>query len=922
MARLTLNSGESVGLSSGTYNIFGTSAGKETVTIAAAATVTLDASFNAGGDTVTLAGNAADYTAVRSGSSLILTHTSGGVVTIPVGTTASTVAFADASRSLVFNTTSSAVELGSQAVTSTAAAVSAGTGGSAAGQTFTLTSGADRGADFVGTDGDDTFFADEEGATVMNLTDVIDGGAGTDTLNILVQDDGALANFNGTLAGSYKNVEIINIDNTLAIAGTPAANGGTGHIGELNAGAFVGATQVWQIAQATDVYNLAATAAAGFSGIELGDTAGAANITVAAAATATTATVALDGAYSDTAAATDLGTETSYLAVSGASLNKVVVSGELGFVDPTSTLKFLSTELELDVTVGASAAGKSVSAVTVVSDVYTVLTVNKGGTSGAVSTVDASGSAGGIEFVGDADTATIKTGSGADTVTYVATLAVDNPLTSANEAVNGVISTGDGSDSIKLGGYTSVAGTTLTVSAGAGNDTVSLVTQNSAAETTSSVFLNTLTSTTVLDGGVGTSDTLVIDATEFDDGGANLSLSTTYSRLAKATGFETLSLAGDATKASTNVTTIDASKVTNFARLSFSTDDAVVTKLSAAQTITGKVAIDATATGYAAATATAATTYAGTINATATSGTSQALTLQAKDATIAVTAATSSLGAVSNVASTVDGDLKSLTVTLASKRGIDPLGVLDFGKGATSNLGNEATATITVTTDSALADGLTGLNSIKVSGTGVAVIDNEDGYGVGADLTPGTADDTAALLTIDVSGMTAFVNLDADGEQVDGVGFGYENLSTTTITTSAVLAETIKLGGALDTVVSVGSSVDSLDVISGFELTAVPTSATTLDAAKSDVLDIDSFVADVGRITVTASTLEGALEQAGAFLGTAAAVAANNYTVVFNFGGNTYVYADTDTSGGLTDADYVIKMVGELNTALLAQSII
>lgn len=754
----------------------------------------------------------------------------------------------------------------------------------------------------------------------MNLTDVIDGGAGTDTLNILVQDDGALANFNGTLAGSYKNVEIINIDNTLAIAGDPAANGGAGHPGELNAGAFVGATQVWQIAQATDVYNLAATAAAGFSGIELGDTTGAANITVAAAATATTATVALDGAYSDSAAGADLDTETSYLAVSGASLNKVVVSGELGLVDPTSTLKFVSTELELDVTVGASAAGKSVSAVTIVSDVDTILTVNDGGSSGAVSTVDASGSAGGITFVGNADTATIKTGSGADTVTYVAALAVDNPVTSANEAVNGVISTGDGSDSIKLGGYTSVAGTTLTVSAGAGNDTVSLVTQTSVAATTSSVFLNTLTSTTVLDGGVGTSDTLVIDATEFDDGGANLSLSTTYSRLAKATGFETLSLAGDST--TTNVTTIDASKVTNFARLSFSTDDAVVTKLSAAQTITGKVAIDATATGYAAATATAATTYAGTINATATSGTTQALTLQAKDATVAVTAATSSLGGVSNVASTVDGDLKSLTVTLASKRGIDPLGVLDFGTGPISNLGNEATATITVTTDSALADGLTGLNSIKVSGTGVAVIDNEDGYGVGADLTPGTADDTAALLTIDVSGMTAFVNLDADGEQVDGVGFGYENLSTTTITTSAVLAETIKLGGALDTVVSVGSSVDSLDVISGFELTAVPTSATTLDAAKSDVLDIDGFVADVGRITVTASTLEGALEQAGAFLGTAAAVTANNNTVVFNFGGNTYVYADTDTSGGLTDADYVIKMVGELNTALLAQAII
>lgn len=215
MARLTLNSGESVGLSSGTYNIFGTSAGKETVTIAAAATVTLDASFNAGGDTVTLAGNAADYTAVRSGSSLILTHSSGGVVTIPVGTTASTVAFADASRSLVFNTTSSAVELGSQAVTSTAAAVSAGTGGSAAGQTFTLTTGVDVGSKFVGGANNDTFqsFDGETGAGIVNAlgaADRIDGGAGIDTLEVIAS--GAFEIAATTVANSIEILNVTSLD--------------------------------------------------------------------------------------------------------------------------------------------------------------------------------------------------------------------------------------------------------------------------------------------------------------------------------------------------------------------------------------------------------------------------------------------------------------------------------------------------------------------------------------------------------------------------------------------------------------------------------------------------------------------------------------------------------------------------------------
>lgn len=143
MARLILTAGESVGLTSGTYNIFGTTTAAETVSIAAGANVTLDASFNKGGDIISLSGNAADYTAVRSGSSLILTSATGSV-TIPVGTTAATVQFADATRSLVFNTGTSAVELGTQAVTTTAATVAAGTGGAAsAGKDIILTGGQD-----------------------------------------------------------------------------------------------------------------------------------------------------------------------------------------------------------------------------------------------------------------------------------------------------------------------------------------------------------------------------------------------------------------------------------------------------------------------------------------------------------------------------------------------------------------------------------------------------------------------------------------------------------------------------------------------------------------------------------------------------------------------------------------------------------
>lgn len=98
MALLTLSAGDTVGLSFGSFNIIGSRTGSETVIlsnpIAGNLTVTLDPSFNQGGDTIVLAGSAADYSIVRSGSSVILTNGSISV-TIPVGTAGANVVFAN-----------------------------------------------------------------------------------------------------------------------------------------------------------------------------------------------------------------------------------------------------------------------------------------------------------------------------------------------------------------------------------------------------------------------------------------------------------------------------------------------------------------------------------------------------------------------------------------------------------------------------------------------------------------------------------------------------------------------------------------------------------------------------------------------------------------------------------------------------------
>ena len=53
--------------------------------------------------------------------------------------------------------------------------------------------------------------------TTLNSIDTIDGGAGSDTLNIEVKTvtvDNVATTCNASLQGSIKNVETINIDNT------------------------------------------------------------------------------------------------------------------------------------------------------------------------------------------------------------------------------------------------------------------------------------------------------------------------------------------------------------------------------------------------------------------------------------------------------------------------------------------------------------------------------------------------------------------------------------------------------------------------------------------------------------------------------------------------------------------------------------
>ena len=322
------------------------------------------------------------------------------------------------------------------------------------GQTFTLTTGVNT---FNGTAGADTFnalpfdSASQPGST-LSIGDQLDGGDGVDTLNIFTTDS---HNKEFPDFASVKNIEIVNIINSGAAATLLT-----------DASKYEGVQELWQVNKAADVTKLAATTAAGFRGVEATS---AADIDVTAADTATSVTIALDGVKG---AASTGGAETqnrAHLDVAGAALTTVNISGTLA--QKTTTAGASAATLDLDVELA-----KDGQAATINSAVATILDVtNAAGSTKSITSVDASGSTGAITYTGGSTVATIKTGSGDDTVT-VAT-ATSNVTGSI---VNALVETGAGKDAVTI----STTGTGNTaVNTGAGNDTVTLTAKGSGALT-------------------------------------------------------------------------------------------------------------------------------------------------------------------------------------------------------------------------------------------------------------------------------------------------------------------------------------------------------------------------------------------------------------------------------------------------------
>jgi len=661
----------------------------------------------------------------------------------------------------------------------------------------------------VGTNGNDTFTAlvNADGtATTLNTGDSVDGGAGVDTMNLIV-GAGATGSALPTVA-TVKNIEIINVTGVENITGTT-----------VDAGFFAGSTMV--------NLNAAGGTAATVTGLS-GKTLGVQGKTAATVAgdfgTAAAATVQLTNA-SDAATTP----ANAIINLTGTAIKTVTVNG-----NGRATVATTGSDVE---TLNINATGS--------------LTLNAAAEAASIKTINAAGSTAAVNLGTTAFTAaeTITTGSGNDTFTV--------GLTTTGKTAT--VNAGAGNDTITV----AATAVNVNVNAGAGDDTI--------------VFNRALTATDVVNGGEG-KDTLTVGNTAII--AADLEI-----LKAAVTNVESL-------KFSSTVTGVDATALSQFSTFSFAGNNSVITKVADAQNIVTTADVSVSAAGYVAGTTTTDATYAGKLMVDVTGGTAAVggttpvaqdnVTVNAFASSVTLNvkagAATSGAGGTATFAA-LTGDVGSATVNLTNS----------VAQATSGTATSDAVANFTLTTSDAATDGaytaLGNLTALTLTGNGNAVIVN------GA---------TGVLATVDATALTGKA---AFGGSVVTTGLDY--------TTSANVAETIKLGAGDDIIrfSTTSSTYTKMDTVEGLSL--VKTSAGAFDATASDDISVTGITTFAKAATVTGSTFGLVLTNLGA-------AAENN--VVFQYEGNTYVYADVGAAG-LTNDDVVIKLTGTVDLDMLVSAL-
>jgi trimeric autotransporter adhesin len=436
------------------------------------------------------------------------------------------------------------------------------------------------------------------------------------------------------------------------------------------------------------------------------------------------------------------------------------------------------------------------------------------------------------------------------------------------------ITTGTGNDTVTLAALTSAATSSAaavnaTVTTGDGNDTVVVnstgdgMTTVDAGAGNDKITVSATTGPVTVLGGVG-NDTVTINkvlaTTDVINGGD---------------GTDTISFAGAAARTADDYIVFN-KLVTNFETLSFSTAETGLdaSKLAATytgidlaagsivtgvgtQAITAHGDVDLTAAGYV-----AGKTYAGTLGVSESADSSVVVKADVLNLTVKAAAA-------NDVTSTLSGDVRTANVTLTNT--VDSASNTTADRVAHFVLDNTST-------DTALA-------TLTLTGSGDANVTNAGGK----------------LVTVDASGLNGTSAVAANnGAALHGL----------TYTSSNASAETIKLGAAVDTITLSNSTYGSMDVVTGLKLVA-NSDATDVTSA-SDVLHVTAIDGPAVKFTTTQTDIDLALKDAAA--------SSKGDNLVFQLGGDTYVYHDAGTPGQIDAADTVVKITGavDLDTLILS----
>lgn len=185
-------------------------------------------------------------------------------------------------------------------------------------------------------------------------------------------------------------------------------------------------------------------------------------------------------------------------------------------------------------------------------------------------------------------------------------------------------------------------------------------------------------------------------------------------------------------------------------------------------------------------------------------------------------------------------------------------------------------------------------------------------------------DDLAELTTLTLSGNGSATVINGDGTKlvtVNASGLNSTNADGSiaaglTYTSDNELAETITLGAGQDVITLNASTVDATDAIIGF---SVVKTAGAFDAAKSDSLEIFGVNgAQLTKFVTTQTSLELALLDAARYVDGVA-----KDTLAFQFGSDTYVFKDVGEAivgNDVVDSnDILVKLVGvNVDDAILA----